>query len=120
MYTANLVFMTFRLNKLLLQLKPFLQKVCRVAQPRIACGTGSVSLANADIGETATITCTNGQLAVQNGAGDGPLYSMGRRELSEACFGQCPLDVYLPGLPADSFLRQVLPLRAHWSRFFGV
>jgi hypothetical protein len=101
-------------------LKPFLEKVCRVAQPRIACGAGSVTLSNADSRETATLTCTDGRLAVQDGAGGAPSYSMGRRELSEACFGQCPLDVYLPGLPADSFLRQVLPLRAHWSRFFGV
>ncbi|NLW51358.1 MAG: GNAT family N-acetyltransferase [Candidatus Brocadiaceae bacterium] len=101
-------------------LRPFLEKACRVAQPGIACGSGRVSLANADTGETATITCTNGRLAVRDGAGDAPHFRLGRKDLSEACFGLCPLDVCLPGLPADSLLRRVLPLRACWSRFFGL
>ena len=90
-----------------------------MARPQVACGSGAVSLANADTGEAATVTCTDGRLAVKE-SDEGDVYSMGRRELSETCFGLCPLDVYLPGLPADSFLRQVLPVRASWSRFFGV
>ena len=100
-------------------LKPFLDKACRAAQPKVACGSGAVSLANSETGETVTVVCRDGRLAVEEGA-EGHVYSLGRRDLSEACFGLCPLDVYLPGLPADSFLRQVLPLRAFWSRFFGV
>ncbi len=100
-------------------LRAFLEKVCRAAQPKVAEGSGAVSLVNAETGEAVTVRCTGGRLSVEDGAQEGA-YNLGRRDLSEACFGLCPLDVYLPGLPADSFLRQVLPLPAHWSRFFGV
>ena len=105
----------FRVGRLL----SFFQKACKAAQAKVACGSGSVSLADSETGEAVTVTCRNGHLSVQEGSSADP-YSLARRELSEACFGLCPLDVSLPGLPQDSFLRQVLPLPAHWSRFFGV
>jgi len=100
-------------------LRAFLEKACRAAQARLSAGSGAVGLANADTGEAVTARCQDGRLSVEAGA-RGDVYRMGRRELSEACFGLCPLDVYLPGLPEDSFLRRVLPLPACWSRFFGV
>jgi len=101
------------------RLASFLDKACRAAQPKVACGSGSVSLANSETGEAVTLRCRNGRLSAE--AGDGAdCHSLGRRELSEVCFGLCPLELHLPGLPEDSFLRHVFPLRAHWSRFFGV
>ena len=100
-------------------LTPFLEKACRAAQPKVACGSGRVSLADSETGETVTVACRRGRLSVQPGACE-RVYSLGRRELSELCFGLCPLDLHLPGLPEDSFLRRVLPLPAYWSRFFGV
>ena len=105
----------FRVGRLL----SFLQKACKAAQAKVACGSGSVSLADSQTGEAVTVTCRNGHLSVQEGS-SADSYNLARRELSDACFGLCPLDVSLPGLPQDSFLRQVLPLPAHWSRFFGV
>jgi hypothetical protein len=101
------------------RLKSCLDKACQVAQARVTCGSGRVSLTNSESGETVTVMCRNGRLSAEEG-GREDTYSLDRRELSEVCFGLCPLELHLPGLPEDSFLRRVLPLRAHWSRFFGV
>ncbi len=100
-------------------LTSFFEKACRVAQAKVGCGSGSVSLADSESGETVTVACRDGRLSVEPG-GREDVYSLGRRELSEVCFGLCPLELHLPGLPEDSFLRRVLPLPVHWSRFFGV
>jgi len=96
----------------------FLKVACRVAQPQVEAGSGRVALCNAETGETATVVCRDGELSVEQGGGDA--FALNRRDLSEVCFGLCPLDVLLPGLPAGSFLRRVLPLPVYWSRFFGV
>ncbi len=100
-------------------LKAFLEKACQAAQPNVACGSGHVSLTNSETGEAATVVCANGRLSVEAGARE-TVYTLDRLGLSEVCFGLCPLDLHLPGLPQGSFLRRVLPLPAYWSRFFGV
>ncbi|MBI5724987.1 MAG: GNAT family N-acetyltransferase [Planctomycetes bacterium] len=97
----------------------FLEKVCRMFQGRLPAGSGELGLVNKDTGESATIVCRDGQSSVQAGAAGGA-YTLDRREISEVCFGACPLDVLLPDLPANSPIRCILPLKAFISRFFAI
>jgi len=101
------------------RLAPFLQKACRIAQPRVRGGSGGVSLVNTDSGDGATVLCRHGRLSVHDRA-DGDAYRLTWRDLSEVCFGLCPLDTLLPALPEDSFLRTVLPIPAFWPPLFGL
>jgi predicted N-acetyltransferase YhbS len=101
------------------RLVSFLQKACRVAQARVSSGSGTLALANSDTGEEATIRCRDGRLSVAEGVA-GEVHRFNRTDLSEVCFGLCALDALVPGLPADSPIRRVLPLPVHWSRFFAI
>jgi len=100
-------------------LRGFLEKVCRIAAGRVSCGSGELGLVNTETGEAATLLCRQGGMSVREGAGEGA-YRLTTQQLSEVCFGVCPLDLLLPGLPADSPFRRVLPLRPHLSQAFAV
>ncbi len=100
-------------------LVPFLQKVCRAGAALVGCGTDELGLGNLDTGESATLLCRSGRLSVREGAGEGA-YALTTRDLSEACFGVCPPDLLLPGLPPDSPFRRLLPLKVHLSQTFAV
>lgn len=101
------------------RLASFLEKVCKMFQGKVPEGNGELGLTNKDAGESATIVCRGGRLSVQAGAAGGA-YQLSGREISEVCFGGCPLDVMLPGLAANSPIRCVLPLKAYISHFFAL
>jgi len=95
----------------------FLRNACAAAQPRVACGAGRVSFINSDNNQAATVVCASGRFSVVEGAGS-DAYRLNTRDLSGVCFGAYPLDLLLPGLPADAPIRQVLPLRIGVNRVF--
>lgn len=99
-------------------LASFLQKAGRAAAPRLGSGWGELGLVNSGNGQSATLVCCQGgEIVLEEGAGPGA-YRLTHRQLSEVCFGLLPLDLLLPGLPADSPVRQVLPLRVFISELF--
>lgn len=100
-------------------LRPLLEKVCRAGAGRVACGSGELGLASTQTGEAATLVCRRGRFSVRDGAGEGA-YRLSTTELSEVCFGVFPPDLLLPGLPADSPFRRLLPLRHHLCQSFAL
>jgi predicted N-acetyltransferase YhbS len=109
-------------------LKSFFTKLFSLTQPRLAGGDGRLALRNSDTGEAVTLACRAGRLGVEAGvagsgsgaAGDAEVRSLTTRELSEVCFGMCPVDLVLPGLPAASPFRQVLPLKVFVHEIFSL
>lgn len=100
------------------KLVPFLEKACEMARPRVSGGSDALALVNTDTGESATIECASGKLSARDGAGDDAL-RFNTKELSEICFGPCPLENLLPDLAPDSPLRRILPVRAHHTWFYS-
>lgn len=100
-------------------LASFFTKLFSMAPPRLAGGDGRLALRNSDTGEAVTLTCKAGRLAVESAAG-ADARSLNTRELSEVCFGMCPVDLVLPDLPAASPFRQVLPLRVFVHEIFSL
>ena len=100
-------------------LRPLLEKMCRARAGSVGCGSGELGLANTQTGEAATLVCTRGRLSVRDGA-DKSAYRLTTTQLSEVCFGVFPPDLLLPGLPADSPFRHLLPLRQHLAESFAL
>jgi predicted N-acetyltransferase YhbS len=98
-------------------LAAFLHKAARAAAAHLGSGWGELGLVNTTNGQSATLVCQGGEIVLEEGAGPGA-YRLSHRQLSEVCFGLLPLDLLLPGLPADSPVRQVLPLRVFISELF--
>jgi hypothetical protein len=101
------------------QLESFLRKACQVAQPRVEHGNARLGLVNGDNGQAATLLCRDGRLSVES-AVNADAIRLTTLQLSELCFGLFPTDALLPGLPAASPFRRVLPLPVAINRFFAL
>lgn len=96
----------------------FFRKMCRIRTGILPLTPGELPLKNRDTGEEVTLVCDEISITVREGAEDP--YELNTRELSEVCFGWCPLDLFLPDLPANSTFRTLFPFHFHLPRFLAL
>jgi predicted N-acetyltransferase YhbS len=99
-------------------LLPFMEKVCRIRTGSIPLAGAELAIGNKDTGEKVTLVCDDLSLTVREGA-ENPVM-LNTRELSEVCFGWCPVDLFLPSLPANSPFRSVFPFHFHLPKFLAL
>lgn len=97
----------------------FLEKICRLNQPAVTTGNETITFANTENGEEASLVCREGVLSVSDKAG-GLRVERSPKELSGLFFGPVNRLDTVEGLRPDSPLHRMFPVTFGVSHLFAV